>query len=65
MLELIHSTLHLSGFAKDVTVRYQNKNFFSKAAGEKMEKYKNISVKLKREFNVHNAHNAQVMLIVW
>lgn len=39
----------------DVTVRYENKSFLAEAAKEKIDKYKNVSMKLKRDFNVREA----------
>ncbi|KMQ83370.1 r2 protein [Lasius niger] len=45
----------------DVTVRYKNRSFLTEAAKEKIDKYSNISNKLKRNFN---APQARVVPIV-
>lgn len=38
----------------DITVRYENKNFLAEAAREKIDKYKEISAKLKKDLQVRN-----------
>jgi len=46
----------------DVTVRYEKRDFLAAAAQEKIQKYKHIALKLKKDYNTKNARVVPIVI---